>query len=122
MDQQADNTKEGKYINSGFINGLTYTEATPALIAWLEERRIGKGKINYRMRDAVFSRQRYWGEPVPVYFKDGDNGQPSYLIDESDLPLELPAMDKYLPTETGEPPLGRAEDWKYKRAINTNTN
>ena len=66
------------------------------------------------MRDAVFSRQRYWGEPVPVYFKDGPAGRLPYLIDEADLPLELPAVDKYLPTETGEPPLGRAEGWKYK--------
>ncbi|MVM30558.1 leucine--tRNA ligase [Spirosoma sp. HMF4905] len=111
VDQQADNTKEGHYINSGIINGMTYKEATATLIAWLEERGLGKGKINYRMRDAVFSRQRYWGEPVPVYFKEGL----PYLIDESDLPLELPAIDKYLPTETGEPPLGRAEGWKYQR-------
>lgn len=110
IDQQADATKEGQYINSGIINGMTYKEATQTLTNWLEERGLGKGKVNYRMRDAVFSRQRYWGEPVPVYFK---NGLP-YLIDESDLPLELPAVDKYLPTETGEPPLGRATDWKYK--------
>ena len=110
IDQQADNTKEGHYINSGIINGMTYKEATDTLITWLEERGLGRGKVNYRMRDAVFSRQRYWGEPVPVYFKDGL----PYLIDESDLPLELPAIDKYLPTETGEPPLGRAEGWKYK--------
>ncbi|MBO0929710.1 leucine--tRNA ligase [Fibrella aquatilis] len=110
LDTQADNTKEGHYINSDLINGLTYAEATAKLIAALEEKGVGKGKINYRMRDAVFSRQRYWGEPVPVYF---DGGLP-YLIDEADLPLELPAVDKYLPTETGEPPLGRAEGWKYK--------
>ncbi|RIV23924.1 leucine--tRNA ligase [Fibrisoma montanum] len=110
LDKQADNTKEGHYINSGIINGMTYQEATKALIAWLEERNLGRGKVNYRMRDAVFSRQRYWGEPVPVYF--GEDGLP-YLIDESDLPLELPAVDKYLPTETGEPPLGRAEGWRY---------
>jgi leucyl-tRNA synthetase len=110
LDQQADPTKEGRYINSGFINGLTYAEATPKLIAFLEENGIGRGKVQYRMRNAVFSRQRYWGEPVPVYFKGGL----PYLIDEADLPLELPAVDKYLPTETGEPPLGRAEDWKYR--------
>jgi len=110
LDKQADNTKEGHYINSGIINGMTYQEATKTLIAWLEERNLGRGKVNYRMRDAVFSRQRYWGEPVPVYF--GEDGLP-YLIDESDLPLELPAVDKYLPTETGEPPLGRAEGWRY---------
>ncbi|WP_288426044.1 leucine--tRNA ligase [uncultured Spirosoma sp.] len=111
IDQQADNTKEGHYINSGIIDGMTYKEATATLISWLEERGLGKGKVNFRLRDAVFSRQRYWGEPVPVYF--GEDGLP-YLIDESDLPLELPAIDKYLPTETGEPPLGRAEGWKYK--------
>ncbi|GAB3257863.1 leucine--tRNA ligase [Larkinella harenae] len=110
IDQQADNTKEGRYINSGIVNGLTYAEALPVLVQFLEEHGIGKAKINYRMRDAVFSRQRYWGEPVPVYFK---NGLP-YLLDEAELPLELPAVDKYLPTETGEPPLARAEDWKYK--------
>jgi leucyl-tRNA synthetase len=108
--EQADATKEGHYINSGIINGMSYAEAVPTLVNWLEERGLGKGKINYRMRDAVFSRQRYWGEPVPVFFKDGL----PYLIDEKDLPLELPAVDKYLPTETGEPPLGRAADWKYK--------
>ncbi|MCY7359088.1 MAG: leucine--tRNA ligase, partial [Rudanella sp.] len=119
IDHQADNTKEGHYINSGIINGMTYKEATATLIAWLEEHGLshgglGKGKINFRMRDAVFSRQRYWGEPVPVYFRDGGStGRLPYLIDEQDLPLELPVVDKYLPTETGEPPLGRAEDWKY---------
>lgn len=110
IDQQADNTKEGKYINSGIINGMGYKEATATLTKWLEERGIGKGKIQYRLRNAVFSRQRYWGEPVPAYFKDGL----PYLIEESELPLELPVIDKYLPTETGEPPLGRAEGWKYK--------
>lgn len=115
IDKQADNTKDGHYINSGIINGLTYKEATATLIAWLEERGLGRGKVNFRMRDAVFSRQRYWGEPVPVYFKDSGNGKSlPYLIDESDLPLELPSVDKYLPTETGEPPLARAEGWKYK--------
>ncbi|MBO0947459.1 leucine--tRNA ligase [Fibrella forsythiae] len=115
MDEQADNTKEGRYINSDLVNGLTYPEATAKLIALLEEKGAGKGKVNYRMRDAVFSRQRYWGEPVPVYFKQNSHGEPiPYLIDEADLPLELPAIDKYLPTETGEPPLGRAEGWKYK--------
>lgn len=115
IDKQADNTKEGHYINSGMVDGMTYKEATATLIAWLEERGLGRGKVNFRMRDAVFSRQRYWGEPVPVYFKeDSTSGRLPYLIDEKDLPLELPAVDKYLPTETGEPPLGRAEGWKYK--------
>jgi leucyl-tRNA synthetase len=107
---QADNTKEGKYINSGIINGLEYKEATAKLINWLEEKGLGKGKIQYRLRNAIFSRQRYWGEPVPAYWKDGV----PYLIDESELPLVLPSIEKYLPTETGEPPLGRAEGWKYK--------
>ncbi|MFM6948257.1 MAG: leucine--tRNA ligase, partial [Aquirufa sp.] len=115
IDKQADNTKEGKYINSGMINGLNYKEATQKLVAWLEEKGIGKGKIQFRMRNAVFSRQRYWGEPVPVYFKPNNQGELlPYLIQESELPLELPKIDKYLPTETGEPPLGRAADsWKY---------
>jgi leucyl-tRNA synthetase len=110
IDTQADNTKEGKYINSGIINGLEYKEATKVLTQFLEEKSIGKGKIQYRLRNAVFSRQRYWGEPVPAYFKDGI----PYLIEESELPLTLPVIDKYLPTETGEPPLGRAEGWKYQ--------
>jgi leucyl-tRNA synthetase len=116
IEKQADNTKEGKYINSGIINGMGYKEATDTLIQWLEERGIGKGKVQYRMRNAVFSRQRYWGEPVPVYFKPNASGQLlPYLIQESELPLELPKIDKYLPTETGEPPLGRAADsWKYQ--------
>ncbi len=112
IDQQADATKEGKYINSGIINGLNYKEATATLTAWLEERGLGKGKIQYRLRNAVFSRQRYWGEPVPAFFK----GDIPYLIQESELPLVLPEVDKYLPTETGEPPLGRAKDWKYERS------
>src|SRR5690606_18326471 len=80
------------------------------LIQKLEELGAGAARVNYRLRDAVFGRQRYWGEPVPVYFKDGL----PYLIDESELPLLLPEIDKYLPTETGEPPLGRARDWKYQ--------
>ncbi len=110
IDTLADNTKEGKYINSGIINGLEYKEATKVLTQFLEEKGIGKGKIQYRLRNAVFSRQRYWGEPVPAYFKDGL----PYLIEESELPLTLPVIDKYLPTDNGEPPLGRAEGWKYK--------
>ena len=106
----ADNTKEGQYINSDFINGLSYAEATMTLINALEEKGMGKGKIQYRLRNAVFSRQRYWGEPVPVYWKEGV----PYLIKESELPLILPEIEKYLPTETGEPPLARAENWKYQ--------
>ncbi|MFD2160942.1 leucine--tRNA ligase [Paradesertivirga mongoliensis] len=110
IEHEADATKEGRYINSDLINGLTYQEAIPVLIEKLEQLKAGKAKIQYRMRDAIFGRQRYWGEPVPVYFKDGL----PYLIDEQDLPLVLPEVDKYLPTESGEPPLGRAKDWKYK--------
>lgn len=110
IDEQADPTKEGRYINSDFINGMTYEEAVPALIKRLEELKLGKARVNFRLRDAVFGRQRYWGEPVPVYF---DNNIP-YLLPEHELPLLLPEIDKYLPTETGEPPLGRAKDWKYQ--------
>lgn len=110
IEEEADANKDGRYINSGFINGMTYQKAVAALIAKLEELKLGKAKINFRMRDAIFGRQRYWGEPVPVYFK---NGLP-YLIKEEELPLLLPEVDKYLPTETGEPPLGRAENWKYQ--------
>ncbi len=109
IEKEADPTKEGHYINSGFINGLTYKEATAAVVAKLEELGAGKAKVNFRMRDAIFGRQRYWGEPVPVYFKDGL----PQLIAEADLPLVLPEVDKYLPTEDGEPPLARAKGWNY---------
>jgi len=109
IDTQADPTKEGKYINSGFINGLTYKEAVPFLNNWLETEKVGKAKVNFRQRDAIFGRQRYWGEPIPVYFKDGL----PYLIKEEELPLILPEIDKYLPTETGEPPLARAKNFFY---------
>jgi leucyl-tRNA synthetase len=109
---EADATKEGRYINSGIINGMTYEVATPALIHWLEERQLGAGKVQYKLRNAIFSRQRYWGEPVPAYWKN----EVPYMLSEQELPLQLPAVDKYLPTETGEPPLGRAENWRYKAA------
>jgi leucyl-tRNA synthetase len=109
IETEADPTKEGKYINSDFINGLDYKNATASVVAKLEELGAGKAKINYRMRDAIFGRQRYWGEPVPVYFK----GDLPYLISEKELPLILPEIDKYLPTETGEPPLARATDYKH---------
>ena len=102
--------KHGMLINSGFLNGLDSHEGVRVAIERAEAEGVGKSKVNYRMRDAVFSRQRYWGEPVPVYFKDDI----PYLIDEADLPLELPPVDEYKPTETGEPPLGRAADWQYK--------
>ncbi|UBM59689.1 leucine--tRNA ligase [Marinilongibacter aquaticus] len=115
LDEAADASKEGRYINSEMINGMAYDEAVDTLIRYVEDKKIGKGKVNYRLRDAVFARQRYWGEPVPVYFKENTKGEAlPYLIDESDLPLELPKIDEYKPTETGEPPLGRAKGWKYK--------
>ena len=96
--------------NSDFLNGLSYKEATKKAIAELEKMGQGEGKINYRLRDAVFSRQRYWGEPFPVYY-DKD-GMPQ-MLDAKFLPLKLPEVDKYLPTETGEPPLGNAKAWYW---------
>ena len=101
--------KHGKMFNSGILDGLNSQDAIKKAIAYAEEQGFGEAKVNFRMRDAVFSRQRYWGEPVPAYFK----GDIPYLIDEKDLPLELPSVDQYKPTETGEPPLGRAKDWTY---------
>nr|WP_297919558.1 leucine--tRNA ligase [uncultured Allomuricauda sp.] len=95
--------------NSDFLNGLSYKEATGKAILELEKLGQGQGKINYRLRDAVFSRQRYWGEPFPVYYV---NGMPQ-MIDLEHLPLELPDVEKYLPTETGEPPLGNANHWAW---------
>ena len=102
--------KEGILCNSGFLNGLTVKEAIPAAIDYIEEKGIGRRKINYRLRDAIFSRQRYWGEPFPIYYKDGiPNAMPL-----SCLPLELPEVDKFLPTENGEPPLARTKDWTWE--------
>ena len=101
--------KDGIMCNSGFLNGKTVKEAIPAAIEYVEAQGIGRRKINYRLRDAIFSRQRYWGEPFPMYFKDGI-ATPMPL---DKLPLELPEIDAYKPTETGEPPLGRAKDWTY---------
>ncbi|MDY6800346.1 MAG: leucine--tRNA ligase [Bacteroidota bacterium] len=100
--------KEGKVINSDFINGLDVSDAIEKTIQYLEENGIGKRKINYRLRDAIFSRQRYWGEPFPIYFKEGI----PYPLDKDKLPLELPEVDAYLPTEKGEPPLARAKNWE----------
>ncbi|MEJ8756585.1 leucine--tRNA ligase [Pontibacter sp. H259] len=110
IEEEAYAAKEGRIINSGFLNGLDVKDAIKAGIAKAEELGVGKGRVQYRMRDAVFSRQRYWGEPVPVYFKDGI----PQLLNDEELPLELPKIDAYLPTETGEPPLGRAVDWKHE--------
>lgn len=96
-------------INSGLIDGLGYKEATEKIISILEQQKIGYGKVNFRLRDAVFSRQRYWGEPVPAYYKEGV----PYMLDEKHLPLLLPEVDEYLPTEAGDPPLGRAKNWAW---------
>lgn len=102
--------KHGTMINSGFLDGMASTDALQAAIDKALELGVGEAKVNYRMRDAVFSRQRYWGEPVPVYFKEGV----PYPLRTEELPLMLPSIDEYKPTSTGEPPLGRAEDWKYQ--------
>jgi len=100
--------KEGIIINSEGINGLTVKKAMKQIIYELEQKGIGEKQTNYRLRDAIFSRQRYWGEPFPIYYKD----DMPYTLDESKLPLELPEVDKFLPTEDGQPPLGRAENWQ----------
>lgn len=100
-------SKEGVVINSPLINGLEVKEAIDKIIGVIESRGIGKHKVNYRLRDAIFSRQRYWGEPFPIYYKD----DMPYPIPEEQLPLELPEVDAFLPTEKGEPPLGRAKNW-----------
>ncbi len=102
--------KEGKMCNSGFLNGMDVKEAIPAAIDYVEAHGLGRRKINYRLRDAIFSRQRYWGEPFPIYYKDGI---PQAMPFEC-LPLQLPEVDKFLPTESGEPPLARAKDWTYQ--------
>ena len=103
--------KSGRMINSSNseldLNGMEVKDAVAATKRYIEEKGIGRVKVNYRLRDAIFSRQRYWGEPFPVYYKDGI----PEMVDESKLPLLLPEVDKFLPTETGEPPLGRAKDW-----------
>lgn len=112
LSKEAHVVKEGICINSDFLNGLPVTEAIHKAIEKIEAEKIGVGKINYRMRDAIFGRQRYWGEPIPVYYDE--QGIP-HTIDEKDLPLKLPEVDKYLPTESGEPPLARAAaNWKYR--------
>ena len=102
--------KSGTMINSDFLNGLSVTEAVKRMISDIAEHGYGSKRINYRLRDAVFGRQRYWGEPIPVYFK----GDIPYLIPADQLPLDLPEVDKYLPTEDGDPPLGRATHWKFE--------
>jgi leucyl-tRNA synthetase len=108
IENEADATKEGKYINSDFINGMYYKEATALLIQKLEEKKLGYGKVNFRMRDAGYSRQRYWGEPFPIYYdKDGI----IHTVAEDKLPVILPNVDSYKPTGTGESPLATATEW-----------
>jgi len=107
VSEESLDAKEGIMMNSGFLNGLTVKEAIAKAKTSIAENKLGRVKVNFRLRDAIFSRQRYWGEPFPVYYK---NDMP-YMLDESRLPLELPEVDKFLPTEKGEPPLGRAKNW-----------
>ena len=110
VSEESVDAKEGIMCNSGFLNGLTVKEAIPAAIDYVEKNGIGHRKINYRIRDAIFSRQRYWGEPFPIYYKDGI----ATPVPFEDLPLTLPEIDQYKPTEDGQPPLARAKDWTYK--------
>ena len=107
VSEESLDAKEGIMMNSGFLNGLTVKQAIAKAKEYISEKNLGRLKVNFRLRDAIFSRQRYWGEPFPVYYKD----EMPYMLDESRLPLELPEVDKFLPTEKGEPPLGRAKDW-----------
>lgn len=109
--------KEGTCINSDFLDGLSIKDAIKKSIDEIEKRGFGKRQINFRLRDAVFGRQRYWGEPIPIYY---ENGIPK-PVDEKDLPVILPEVDKYLPTEDGEPPLARAKNWKYKNKFDFET-
>ncbi|MDR0824404.1 MAG: leucine--tRNA ligase, partial [Prevotella sp.] len=115
VSEESFDAKEGIMINSGFLNGLTVKEAIKKTKEYVEENGLGRVKVNYRLRDAIFSRQRYWGEPFPVYYK----GEIPYMLPMDKLPLELPAVDKYLPTETGEPPLGRAVKWAWDTKTET---
>jgi len=115
ISEQAHTDKEGTIIaNSDFLSGLSYKKALKLSIYELEKQEIGHGKVNYRLRDAVFSRQRYWGEPFPVYYVDG---MPQ-MIDEIHLPIVLPEVEKYLPTEDGQPPLGNADTWAWDSVNN----
>ena len=113
VSEESFDAKEGIVMNSSngefSLNGLTVKEAIQKTKEYVTEKQLGRVKVNYRLRDAIFSRQRYWGEPFPVYYKDGM----PYMIPEDKLPLELPEIDEYKPTETGEPPLGRAKVWAW---------
>jgi len=119
VSQESYDAKEGIMMNSGFLNGLTVKEAIERTKTYVADNKLGRIKVNYRLRDAIFSRQRYWGEPFPVYYKDGR----PYMLYDKDLPLELPEVDRFLPTEKGEPPLGNAKHWAtsdgYPLELNT---
>ena len=110
VSEQSFDAKEGKMCNSGFLNGMDVKEAIEAAKDYAEEHGLGRRKTNYRLRDAIFSRQRYWGEPFPIYYVDGI----PMPVDEKDLPLTLPEISSYKPSSNGEPPLARAKDWTYK--------
>lgn len=110
VSEESYDAKEGIVCNSGFLNGLQVKEAIAKMKEYITEHKLGQVKVNYRLRDAIFSRQRYWGEPIPVYYKDGI----PYTLNEDELPLLLPEIDKFLPTKSGEPPLGRAKNWCTK--------
>ena len=112
VQEEAYDSKDSVCVNSDFLNGLNYKEAKSKIITEIENRGIGHGTTNYRQRDAIFSRQRYWGEPVPIYYKDGV----PYTLPNSALPLELPEVEKYLPTEDGDPPLGNAKTFAWDEA------
>lgn len=109
VSEESFDAKEGKMINSGFLNGMEVKDAIQAMKEYITNTGIGRVKVNYRLRDAIFSRQRYWGEPFPVYYKDGR----PYTLPEECLPLELPEVSDFKPTETGEPPLGNAAVWAW---------
>lgn len=110
VSEESFDAKEGRMINSGFLNGLDVKDAITAAIEYVEKQGFGHRKVNYRLRDAIFSRQRYWGEPFPIYYKDG---VPTPVPFEK-LPLTLPEITEFKPTESGEPPLARAKDWTYE--------
>ena len=110
VSEESFDAKEGKMINSGFLNGMEVKEAIQAMKEYITNTGIGRVKVNYRLRDAIFSRQRYWGEPFPVYYKDGM----PYTLPEDKLPLELPEVKDFKPTADGRPPLGNAENWEYE--------
>lgn len=109
ISKEADERKDAIICSEGFLKGLAVPEAITRAIDELENRAAGERRINYRLRDAAFGRQRYWGEPIPIYYKEGV----PYALPESELPLKLPEVDKFLPTEDGEPPLARAANWNY---------